>query len=291
MPQRRASMRILTTASLLVLLAAGSAKPDIAVKEGEQIAFLGDSITRFGMEPAGYVSLVIQGLKSAGVHARAIGAGFPGSRSDDMLERLQRDVIDRKPAWMVVSCGVNDVYHGANGVPLDAYRENMTRIVERAQAAGIRVMILTATMIGEFPGSANNQTLAAYNAFLRELATSKQCLLADLNADMQRTLAEREKAGEKRGKLLTSSGAHMNPQGNMMMATGVLRAFGVDEAALAKAKEAWLDIPGGARLAPSVPVTLRQLAALEAVAARQGKSLQALLQPALERDIADLLDQ
>jgi len=276
-----------TLAALLLCLPAG----DVAVKDGEKIAFLGDSITQGGMGPTGYVSLVIQGLKTSGVNATAIGAGISGHKSNDMLARLQKDVIDRKPDWMTLSCGVNDVWHGAKGVPLDAYQQNITQIVEKAQGAGIKVMILTATMIGENAGEANNQKLEPYNEFLRKLSKEKKCLLADLNADMHRELDEREKAGRKRGNLLTSDGVHMNPHGNMMMAAGVLRGFGLDDAQLAKARDAWLDLPGGATVSPSLKLTLRQLSALEAAAAKQGKTVQAILQAALEKEVASMLEK
>ena len=262
---------------------------EIAVKDGEKIAFLGDSITQGGMGPAGYVGLVIHGLKTNGINATAVGAGISGHKSNDMLARLQRDVIDKKPQWVTISCGVNDVWHGEKGVPLDAYRANLTQIVEKAQAAGIKVMILTATMITENPKEPNNQKLAAYNDFLRDLAKEKKCLLADLNASMQKDLDELEKAGKKRGTLLTSDGVHMNPYGNQMMAEGVLRGFGLDDAAAAKAKSAWLDIPGGISVNASARLTLRQYQALEALAAKEGKSVQALLQSALDRDVAEIL--
>ena len=230
------------------LLACGAG--DIPVKEGEKIAFLGDSITQGGMGPTGYVSLVIQGLKANGIGATAIGAGISGHKSNDMLARVQRDVIDKKPDWMTLSCGVNDVWHGAKGVPLDQYKANIAQIVEKVQGAGIRVMILTSTMIGENPKEANNDKLIPYNEFLRDLAKEKKCLFADLNGAMQKELEEKEKAGAKRGNLLTSDGVHMNPFGNIMMASGVLRGFGLDEAQMSKAREAWLDIPGGVTLAP-----------------------------------------
>jgi lysophospholipase L1-like esterase len=270
---------IATLLTGLMLMSAG----DIPVKDGEKIAFLGDSITQGGMGTTGYVTLVIQGLKANGVNATAIGAGISGHKSNDMLARLQRDVIDKKPDWMTLSCGVNDVWHGAKGVPLDQYRQNITQIVEKAQAAGIKVMILTSTMITENPAEPNNEKLAAYNDFLRELAKDKKCLFADLNAAMQKDLDAREKAGQKRGKLVTSDGVHMNPFGNVMMATGVLRGFGLDDAQVAKATEAFLDIPNG--VSASVPLTLRQYAALEAAAAKQGKSLQDLLKGVLEKII------
>lgn len=45
------------------------------------------------------------------------------------------------------------------------------------------------------------------------------------------------KAGpDKKGNLLTGDGVHMNPAGDVMMATGVLKAFGVSDEQIAKAK-------------------------------------------------------
>jgi lysophospholipase L1-like esterase len=272
---------IATLLAGLVLMSMG----DIPVKDGEKIAFLGDSITQGGMGPTGYVTLVIQGLKANGITATAIGAGISGHKSNDMLARLQRDVIDKKPDWMTLSCGVNDVWHGPKGVPLDQYKQNIAQIVEKAQAAGIKVMILTATMITENPKEPNNEKLGAYNDFLRELAKEKKCLLGELNGAMQKELDEREKAGGVRGKLLTSDGVHMNPLGNVMMASGVLRGFGLNDAQIAKATEAFMDIPNGAS-AP-VPLTLRQYAALEAAAAREGKSVQDLIKAAVDKILSE----
>lgn len=210
---------------------------EIPVKSGEKIAFLGDSITQGGVGPQGYVTLTIKGLESAGVKATAIPAGISGHKSNDMLARLDRDVISKKPDWMTLSCGVNDVWHGAKGVPLDDYKKNITQIVEKCQAAGIKVMILTSTMIGEDQPNANNQKLIAYNDFLRTLAKEKKCLLADLNADMQAAI---KAAGpDKKGNLLTGDGVHMNPAGNQMMATGVLKGFGLSAEQLEAAKKSW----------------------------------------------------
>jgi lysophospholipase L1-like esterase len=221
---------------------ASSPAEPVPVKSGDSIAFLGDSITDGGMSsPVGYCRLVISGLEANGIKATAIGAGVSGHKSNQMLARLERDVLAKKPAWMTLSCGVNDVWHGAKGVPLDAYKQNITAIVDQCQAAGVLVMILTSTMIGEDAPNANNQKLAAYNEFLRALAQEKKCRLADLNADMQAAL---QQAGpERRGNMLTSDGVHMNPAGNQMMATGVLKGFGLSEAQIQKARDYWLDIP------------------------------------------------
>jgi lysophospholipase L1-like esterase len=236
------TMKWMAAATAIGMLGAAAVQAaDIAVKDGQKIAFMGDSITQAGVGPKGYVTLVMRGLEANGIKAVSIHAGISGHKSNDMLGRLERDVLSKKPDWMTLSCGVNDVWHGARGVPLDAYQRNIVQIVERCQAAGIKVMILTSTMIGEDQPNPNNQKLVAYNDFLRELAKEKKCLLADLNADMQAAIA---KVGpDKKGNLITSDGVHMNPAGDIMMATGVLKAFGLSDAQIAKAQLALAPAP------------------------------------------------
>lgn len=212
----------------------------IAVKSGEKIGFLGDSITAGGWSnPAGYVRLVMAGLKANGIDAEAVPAGISGHKSNDMLARLEKDVLSKKPQWMTLSCGVNDVWHGAKGVLLDQYKENITKIVDTATAAGAKVVITTATVIYEKLDSPQNVQLAPYNDFLRALAKEKNLPLADLNAMFH----ERIKAeNQPDKKVLTSDGVHMNGEGNKLMATGVLRAMGLDDAAIAKARESWTEL-------------------------------------------------
>ena len=232
------NFRFLLLAGLAAVLGTTSAGAgEIAVKDGQKIAFLGDSITQGGIGPDGYVTLTIRGLESAGIKATAIPAGISGHKSNDMLDRLDRDVLSKKPDWMTLSCGVNDVWHGEKGVPLEDYKKNITQIVGKSQAAGIKVMILTSTMIGEDQPNPNNRKLVAYNEFLRTLAREKHCLLADLNAEMQATIAA---AGpDRKGNLLTGDGVHMNPAGNRMMAAGVLKGFGLSAEQLETATKSW----------------------------------------------------
>jgi len=199
---------------------------------------------------------VIAGLAANGVDAAPVPAGIGGHKSNDMLARLDRDVLSKKPQWMTLSCGVNDVWHGAKGVPLDdaqaaatkyemsnpkesakgTYKKNITEIVEKAQAAGAKVMILTATVIGEDPSKIENHKLAPYNDFLRDLAKEKHLLLADLNEDFQKRLKAENKPTVK---VLTMDGVHMNTEGNKLMALGILKAFGLNDSELKKAQESW----------------------------------------------------
>ena len=161
---------------------------------------------------------------------------------------------------MTLSCGVNDVWHFKlqlgkrkfKGIPLGEYKKNITQIIEKAQAANIKIMILTSTMIGEDQSKELNQNLIPYNDFLRKIAKEKNCLIADLNKDMQaalktlpnvkgnaRMFGDRAYKSEFKNKL-TTDGCHMNKLGNIMMAKGVLRTFGLSEEKIATAEKEWL---------------------------------------------------
>jgi lysophospholipase L1-like esterase len=248
---KRSPYLFVTIISALVLAAAQSAVAGIAVKSGEKIAFLGDSITAMGAGPKGYCTFVVAGLKANGVDATLIPAGHSGDTSGNMAgPRLQVDVLDKKPDWMTLSCGVNDVNLPADhfGVPLDKFKTNVTSIVDRAQAAGIKVMILTASPNTEDLDSPKNQTLAQYNAFLRDIAAQKHCLLADINADFQKVIRARkdeDSRSPKPGHILMFDSLHPNfARGNPEMARVVLRAFGLDDTQMAKAEAAWASLPG-----------------------------------------------
>ena len=100
---------------------------ELMVKDGDTLAFLGDSITQQGQRnPDGYVNLVLRALEAEGVKVTAVKAGISGHKSNDMLKRLDKDVLSKKPRWMTLSCGVNDVWHQDKnrGVSLEDYQKN-----------------------------------------------------------------------------------------------------------------------------------------------------------------------
>jgi lysophospholipase L1-like esterase len=269
-----ASHSLLPVFAALFLSISASLHAEALVKSGQTIAFMGDSITQQGASsPTGYVKLVEAGLKANDLPVKIIGAGISGHKSDQMLGRLQRDVLDKKPDVMTLSCGVNDVWHGAKGVPLEEYKKNITAIVDRCTEAGVRVVILTATPIKE-QDNENNQKLAGYNAFLKELAAERKLPLADLNAAMWeelKTPPEQRPAGD----YLTTDGVHMNPLGDAVMATGVLEALGLDEAQMAKAQKSWDGLSAQVNVRGQIP--LAEYRKLAAEAAKQKVSINVLI--------------
>lgn len=278
----------------LLLLAAAASLPSLSasplITSGDKIAFLGDSITQYGASnPAGYVQLIITGLAANDIAIESIPAGISGNTSDDMLARVELDVLVKKPTFMTLSCGVNDVWKGPQGVPLDRYEKNITAIVAKAQEAGIKPIILTATMISEKPEELTNQQLAPYNAFLVTLAKKKNLPLADLNAQMQEAVALAAKKNAPRWNkdyYLTSDSVHMGPQGDQMMAEGVLRALGLTDTQIARARARWLEIPNAVHLDLKRNISLKDYNALAERAAREKLSFVEFL----DREFQKMLD-
>lgn len=286
-PTRSFLRTVFTAATLAVFGITPRASAEIAVKSGDKIAFLGDSITAGGWgNPAGYVRLVIAGLEANGIKAEPVPAGISGHKSDQMLARLEKDVLSKKPQWMTLSCGVNDVWHGKRGVPLDdaaaakpgeydekvaergTYKKNITAIIGKAAAAGVKPVILTATVIQEDLGNAENARLAPYNEFLRSLAKEKHVPLADLNAIFQEHIKQANKPGTK---VFTADGVHMNAEGNKLMAIGVLQAFGLDAAQIEKAKASWAPLEAAAAEAARKAAEAKAAAAKAKAEAAKGQ--------------------
>ena len=121
--------------ALALLLAAGPAPADERV-----IAALGDSLTA-GLGVAAeeaYPALLERRLRQAGFPYRVVNAGVSGDTSAGGLRRLDW-VLRSRPEIVIVALGAND---GLRGVPVAALRDNLTAIVARLQASGVRVLLV-----------------------------------------------------------------------------------------------------------------------------------------------------
>ncbi len=274
---------------LMLTAAAFAVSAAVELKNGATVAFLGDSITYLGAsQPSGYCNLVVSALKNAGIEVNPVFAGISGHKSNDMLARVDADVLAAKPDLVFLSCGVNDVWHGETGVPLPQYRENIEQIVDKVLASGAKLVIFTSTMIGEDELNDNNRKLEEYNAFLRELAARKNCGLADMSAVMKPMVAALVKQGAAPGALLTVDGVHMNPIGNMMMADTALKAIGFDAAMLADARKVWLSQPNACPVRGGADISIAAYLKLDEAAKKQNVSVQTLLNNMLNKSIAEL---
>ena len=134
--------------------------------------FQGDSITdanrddenndNFGLGCGYAFLLAAEAEKNSKGRIRFINRGKSGDRITDVYARIKEDIINLKPDYMSLLIGVNDVWHDkkGTGVPLKKYKELVSDIFDRCSAAGIKVIVLTATMITEDPEAKENKKLA-----------------------------------------------------------------------------------------------------------------------------------
>ncbi len=205
--------------------------PRLAIKQGDRIAAMGDSITQNGGYLRAIQAVFTQQYPELNVPP-IVNAGISGHKAEDMVARFERDVVRHAPTVTTISAGINDVWHRLEAPHdekvLAQFGRNLERMVHLAIDAGSRVFLLSPTVIEEDRASEGNRRLARYVESGKSIAREHGCTYVDLHAlflhavDRQADDARLGLAGP-----LTRDGVHMNPLGDVLMAVGVLRAVGV----------------------------------------------------------------
>ncbi len=207
---------------------------ELQLKSGDQIVAIGDSITAGGGYLRDIDAVLAQQFPDLKL-PKVINKGIGGQKAEDLANRFDKDVVKLKPAVVTLSIGINDVWHRLGGPHdpkiLAAYKENVSKMVDQAQQAGIKVILLAPTVIQEDPSTEGNKRLVQYVEAEKQIAAEKKCQFVDLHG-MFLTALKQKPASEK-GNWLTGDGVHMKPLGDALMAVGVLRALGVPDAKIA----------------------------------------------------------
>ena len=80
-----------------------------------------------------------------------VNRGIGGQTTSQMLVRLYPDVIDLKPAVMVLLAGTNDVARNTGPMTAEMIEENIMAMTELAQHHGIKVILCSVTPISDYP--------------------------------------------------------------------------------------------------------------------------------------------
>ena len=112
--------------------------------EAPLVIFLGDSLSAGYGLPAreAFPAVVERKLAERGTPIRIVNAGVSGDTTSGGLSRLPW-LLQQKPDVVVVELGGND---GLRGQPPEAIERSLRAIVEKAKAAGARVILLGMSM-------------------------------------------------------------------------------------------------------------------------------------------------
>ena len=129
--------------SLLAVLCA-AAPPAEAAQAQRTVVFLGDSLTAgYGLaREESFPSLVEARIRAAGLGWKVVNAGVSGDTSAGARARLDF-VYRQNPDLMFVCIGSND---GLRGLPVAELERNLRAILDRARAAGTRVVLAGAML-------------------------------------------------------------------------------------------------------------------------------------------------
>jgi lysophospholipase L1-like esterase len=195
-----------------------------------KIIFFGDSITELGLHPGGYIALIKKRLLKERPSDVIVGTGIGGNKVTDLLERVDRDVILRKPDITVIYIGINDVWHsvtpGLQGTPKSIYESGLKELIAKIRSTGSRVILCTPSVIGEKWGGGNqlDTQLEEYSEISRRVAQETRSGLCDLRKAFIEYLQIHNPANNESG-ILTTDSVHMNDEGNRLIAHELLKAL------------------------------------------------------------------
>jgi lysophospholipase L1-like esterase len=80
-----------------------------------------------------------------------VNRGIGGQTTPQMLVRMYADVIDLKPAAMIVLAGTNDIARNTGPMTAELIEENIMAMTELAQHHGIRVILCSVMPVSDYP--------------------------------------------------------------------------------------------------------------------------------------------
>jgi lysophospholipase L1-like esterase len=211
------------------------------------LVMIGDSVTDCGRaRPVGaggadalgdgYVAQ-INALLSATDPARAIritNMGVSGNTVRDLAARWETDVLARKPDWLSVMIGINDVWRHFNAarqaeaVPPDEFGRTYGALLARTRPLLQGLVLLTPYYLEPRKSDPMRRRMDEYGGIVGRLAAAHGAILVDTQAAFDRVLAHLPSSA------LSADRVHPNRIGHMILARAFLEAVGFSWAPAAR---------------------------------------------------------
>lgn len=137
----------------------------------DRIVFMGDSITQ------------LWGLADPPAFGPSrVNRGISGQTTPQMLLRFKQDVLALKPKAVHILAGVNDIAGNTGPTTLEDIKNNISSMVELAEAHGVTVILATPLPANKFTWSPQLKpapTIIAYASWIRRYAAEQNLVLAD----------------------------------------------------------------------------------------------------------------
>lgn len=223
--------------ALLAVVGMRAPAQQLALHDGDRVAFYGDSITAQRFYTRYMEDFIL--TRYPALHVAFFNAGVPGDRvsggyTGDVTLRLQRDLFPLQPTVVTIMLGMNDGYYVPydpkyQAIYEDGYRKLLASIQSTLPQARITLISPTpydeATHGTDFPQY--NQVITRYAAFVKDLAASSHLPFSDFN----QSIASLDSAGLAKdpslAALLVPDRIHPSEAAHWVMAATLARTWGV----------------------------------------------------------------
>jgi len=228
---------LIVLASAVLVSGAFAAEEDpvtkqVELKKGDKIIFFGDSLTALagidGPKDKGVTKGYVRRFRDAiqekhldkQIEIDWVATG--GHTVPDLLKRVDKDVIAKKPTIVVIQIGCND----ARRIPRETFKSSLEELIGKLQKENIQVVQCTLTSVGEKHDGTNKDDakLDEFAAVEREVAQAKGVPLNDLRKAFVEYWKKNNPENKSTG-FLTYDGNHWTDAGHQFVAEQMLKKF------------------------------------------------------------------
>lgn len=188
-----------------------NAKLPAPAKAEKRVVFMGNSITEGWLKTR----------PSFFAGKPYVNRGIGGQTTPQMLVRFRADVINLKPALVVILAGTNDIAGNTGPSTLEMIKDNIVSMAELAKANGIKVILSSVLPVYDYPwkpGLNPAENIFALNIMLKDYALKNKLGYVDYFTPM---------VDSRKGlKIeLGEDGVHPNEMGYLIMEPLVEKAI------------------------------------------------------------------
>lgn len=207
--------------------AASASAADFAIRDGDTVVFLGDSITAartYGQIIENYTL-----LRYPARTVRFINAGWGGDTAAGGLARLERDVFARGATLLTVAYGINDIGWGTKADPehRQKYLDSIRGIVEACKKRGVRVYICSAAITAGDRGDDDYLQKMCNDgmAIARSSGEGAIDVMGTMRGIQKRVRQWNVDHPEAKDSLHAADGVHLSDLGQLAMAFAILKGL------------------------------------------------------------------
>jgi lysophospholipase L1-like esterase len=170
---------------------------------------------------------------------QVVNAGKGGNSSQDMLKRIDKDVISHRPDVVVLMVGANDMLWDRKFLSFDDYEDNIEQIIVKLKAVKSDIILLSSPPCVEsllfsrhskddFKGTSPNKKLIKAREIVKRIALENELPFVDIN----RIFDSIGNIGKSKECLLrneancgSADGVHATVEGYKIIATAVYQSM------------------------------------------------------------------